>query len=100
MFVVGVGGGGFQTLNGAVIAHSADPAYYGRVMSLTFLAFALFSVVALPIGYLADATSERATLGTMGVLAALVVVAYTLLSRTTPAKSSGGPALASVSGGK
>lgn len=100
MFIVGVGGGGFQTLNGAVIAHSADPAYYGRVMSLTFLAFALFSVVALPIGYLADATSERATLGVMGVLAGLVVVAYALLSRSTKSRSPGGTAVVSPGGGK
>ena len=100
MFIVGLGGGGFQTLNGAVIAHLADPAYYGRVMSLTFLAFALFSVVALPIGLLADATSERATLAVMGVLAGAVVVAYVLLSRATRAESPGGTAVVAPGGGQ
>lgn len=82
MFVVGFGGGGFQTLNGAVIAHSAEPAYYGRVMSLTFLAFAAFGVIALPLGFLADQVGERATLGVMGAMAGAVVVGFFVLSRS------------------
>jgi predicted MFS family arabinose efflux permease len=47
MFFVGAAGGGFQTLNGALVSHLADPAYFGRVVSLTFLAFAASSVVAI-----------------------------------------------------
>lgn len=74
MLLMGVAAGVFQTLNGAVIAHLADPAYFGRVMSLTFLAFAGFGIAALPIGFLADAFGERAVLGIMGLGVVVVVV--------------------------
>lgn len=66
MFAVGVGTGGFQTLNGAVILKLTDVAYYGRVMSLTMLAFAGFGLMALPIGVVADLAGERAILAIMG----------------------------------
>jgi MFS family permease len=81
MFVLGFGGGGFQTLNGAIVSHITDPAYFGRVVSLTFLAFAAFGVVAYPVGLLADAIGERATLVLMGSAACLVVAAFALVGR-------------------
>jgi len=74
MLLMGVAAGVFQTLNGAVIAHLAEPAYFGRVMSLTFLAFAGFGIAALPIGFLADAFGERAVLAVMGTGVVAVVV--------------------------
>jgi MFS family permease len=74
MLLMGIAMGVFQTLNGAVIAHLADPAYFGRVMSLTFLAFAGFGIAALPVGFLADAFGERATLAVLGGGVVLVVV--------------------------
>ena len=67
MFVIGACSGGFQALNAAVIARHVAPAYIGRVMSLTLLAFAGFGLMALPFGILADAVGERATLGVMAV---------------------------------
>lgn len=82
MFLIGIGSGGFQTLNGAIISHITDPAYFGRVISLTFLAFAAFGVVALPIGVLADAIGERATLGVMGVFVCAIVAAFAVFGRT------------------
>jgi MFS family permease len=75
MFFVGAGAGGFQTLNGALISHLTDPAYFGRVMSLTFLAFAISSIVALPVGLLADSIGERVTI----VASGLAVLALVLL---------------------
>ncbi len=81
MFVLGIGAGGFQTLNGAIVSHITDPAYFGRVVSLTFLAFAAFGVVALPVGLLADAIGERATLTLMGGLACLIVGVFALVGR-------------------
>ncbi|HTO53786.1 MAG TPA: MFS transporter [Myxococcota bacterium] len=62
MVLVGVGFGGFQTLNAAVIVQNTEPAYFGRVFSLSMLAFAGVSLVGLPVGFLADAIGERTTL--------------------------------------
>lgn len=82
MFLLGFGAGGFQTLNGAIVSHITDVAYFGRVISLTFLAFAAFGVVALPIGVLADAIGERATLGMLGVAVCTVVTAFAVFGKT------------------
>lgn len=46
---------------------------YGRVMSITMLAFSGTGLVALPIGLLADAIGERGTLMAMGAGVCLVV---------------------------
>jgi predicted MFS family arabinose efflux permease len=67
MFFVGLSSGAFQTLNNAVIVREASTEYYGRVMSLTMMAFALFGIVALPIGFIADEVGERPTLVAMGI---------------------------------
>jgi hypothetical protein len=75
MLLVGVGFGGFQTLNAAVIVHATEPAYFGRVFSLSMLAFAGVSLASLPVGVLADAIGERTTLA----LLAAVVVAIAFL---------------------
>lgn len=96
MVVVGVGSGAFQTLNGAVIIRESDPRYFGRVMSLTFLAFAGFGLMGLPIGFFADAYGERVTLALMGVVVAALVVLMTAIllrlpaQRTVPAGAPGG----------
>lgn len=66
MFFIGAGSGGFQSLSSAVIVREADPAYIGRVMSLTMLAFGFFGLMALPVGFMADAIGERAALLTTG----------------------------------
>lgn len=66
MFLVGAGSGGFQSLSGAVIVKEADPAYIGRVMSLSMLAYGFFGLTSLPVGLLADAIGERLTLAALG----------------------------------
>jgi MFS family permease len=74
MFFVGIGFGGFQTLNAAVIVQVTEPAYFGRVFSLSMLAFAGVSLMSLPVGILADAIGERATLATLsGVVLAIAL---------------------------
>jgi len=85
MFVVGFGSGGFQTLNGAIVSHITEHEYFGRVMSLTFLAFAMSSIVALPIGFFADAAGERTTLILMGGLVCAVTAAFWILERALSA---------------
>lgn len=67
MLLVGATSGGFHALNGAVIARKTDPVYMGRVMSLSLLSFAGFSLTALPLGILADRFGERTVLFGMGV---------------------------------
>ena len=82
MFFVGAGSGGFQALNGAVIARHTEPAYIGRVMSLVIMAFAGFGIMGLPYGMLADWTSERQTLFTMAsIVVGLCVVLGAPLAR-------------------
>ncbi len=74
-FAVGATNGGFQTLSSAVVIHATQPAYMGRVMSLTMLAFAGFGLMSLPIGFMADAVGERASLAGMGVAVCAIVAA-------------------------
>ena len=75
MFIVGAGSSIFQMLNNALIMQESDPAYYGRVMSLTMLAWGFNSLAGYPIGLFADASGERAALLVMGVLVVGAVVA-------------------------
>ena len=98
MFGVGAGSGGFQTLNGAVIAREIEPEYMGRVMSLVILAFAGFGLMALPYGVLADRIGERQTLLTMGcVVLGLCTVLGAALAREY-ARVDGAPEQAPDSG--
>ncbi len=76
MFAVGVASGAFQTLNGALVAKVTDPEYFGRVISLTFFAFAAFGLMALPIGAVADIIGERTTLAIMGAVVCGVVAVF------------------------
>jgi predicted MFS family arabinose efflux permease len=80
MFFVGMGFGGFQSLNGAVIVRACEPAYFGRVFSLTMLAFAGFGLMGLPIGLLADLLGERGALRAMagGVVLVCAIAALRL----------------------
>jgi predicted MFS family arabinose efflux permease len=84
MVLVGATSGGFHALNGAVVARETDPAYMGRVLSLTFLAFAAFSLSALPLGMLADAYGERRVLLGMGVAVAGVAAWMSALVARSP----------------
>lgn len=84
MFVVGVGSGAFQTLNGALVAQTSSPEYFGRVLSLTFLAFAGFGIVAIPVGIAADAFGERPVLVTQGVLVSAAMALFLLVAARLP----------------
>jgi MFS family permease len=79
MVLVGIFTGGFQTLSGAVVIHETDPAFVGRVMSLTLMAFGGFGLVALPVGILGDYIGERATLTLLGVTVCGVVLVLRLV---------------------
>jgi hypothetical protein len=57
-----------------------DPAFFGRVMSLTMTAFGLQMIVGFPAGALADQIGERTTLALLGMLCFVIVVLGTLSS--------------------
>ena len=63
---LGPGLSGFMLVNNALIMANTDPRYFGRVMSLTMLAWGLQGAFSLPFGALADAFGERAMLFTTG----------------------------------
>lgn len=96
MVLLGLGSGAFQTLNGAVIIRECNPRFFGRVMSLTFLAFAGFGLVGLPIGFIADAIGERTTLAGMGVVVMAITVSLTSVLLRIPPEPVRGPAPAVV----
>jgi MFS family permease len=84
MFLVGAAGGGFQTLNGVLVSHRTNPAYFGRVVALTFLAFAVSSLVALPFGALADRIGETETILASGIAVSALALLFAAAGRTTP----------------
>ena len=84
MLVVGIGFGGLQSLNAAVIVRATEPAYFGRVFSLTMLAFAGVSLMGLPVGALADAIGERTALGFLAAVVVAIAVTVSTRLRITP----------------
>jgi MFS family permease len=88
MFFVGAGSSVFQMLNNALVMQESDPAYYGRVMSLTMLAWGFNGLAGWPFGMLADAVGEKPTLVVMGVLV-IVMVTLTSAARTFFGRSRG-----------
>ncbi len=77
MFLLGIGASMFQMINNALIMKEADPAYHGRVMSLTMLGWGFNSLVAWPFGLFADRAGERETLLLMAALVLSVTAATT-----------------------
>lgn len=77
MLFLGVGTSGFQVLNLAVALRAAEVAYMGRIASLTMMAMSLSSIMALPMGWLADEVGDRPVFIGMGsgVLVVAVVLA-------------------------
>ena len=85
MIVFGPGLTGFMLTSSALLMANTERAYYGRVMSLTLIAFGLQGTLALPIGVLADAIGERETLALEGSLVlAMTVIAHGRLPRLGP----------------
>ncbi len=72
--LIGAASSGFQMLNNVNLMERSDPEFFGRVMSVTMMAFGLNSMAAFPIGILADNLGERAALGGLSVVCLAVVV--------------------------
>lgn len=78
MVFVGFGSTGFQMLNNALWMSECDPAYYGRVMSLSMIAWGSQGLASLPYGALADAIGERETIAVMGLAEFALMAAVAL----------------------
>jgi MFS family permease len=64
----------FQALNATMVMSASDPRYYGRVMSVNMMTFALMPLGTVPIGFIADmiGSVDIASLTLLGVQAAQV----------------------------
>lgn len=74
MVFVGASSSAFQALNNSLVLSIADVEYHGRVQSLIMLSFTGFGLVALPMGWLADAYGIRPTMTGMGILVTISVL--------------------------
>jgi MFS family permease len=74
MVIVGGSSSAFQAMNNSQALVIADVEYHGRVQSLIMLAFTGFGLMALPMGFLADAYGIRETMAGMGVIVGICVV--------------------------
>ena len=82
--VVGAASSGFQMLNNVNLMERSDPAYFGRVMAVTMMAFGLNSIFSFPVGLIADAVGERTTLAALSLACLVVVVAGLVAIRAIP----------------
>ncbi len=73
LLAVGLFATSFQTLNNTMLMAETKPEYYGRVMSVYMLTFALFPLMSYPLGVVADVISGQATFALMGLLIACFV---------------------------
>lgn len=85
--LIGASSSGFQMLNNVNLMERTDPAYFGRVMSVTMMAFGFNSIVAYPIGAVADRIGERATLAGLACACMAVVIAGVVAMRAVPKKA-------------
>jgi predicted MFS family arabinose efflux permease len=82
--IIGASSSGFQMLNNVNLMERTDPIYFGRVMAVTMMAFGFNSVVAYPIGAIADQIGERTTLAGLACICLSAVVAGVIALRSGP----------------
>ena len=75
---LGIGRSGFMLMNNSLLMSTARPMFYGRVMSLTMMAFGTQALLAPVWGVLADSIGVRETLFAVGVIAAVMVAMTTI----------------------
>ena len=81
VIVVGFAFTGYQTLNSTMLMAEADPEYYGRVMSLMMMTFSGMSLMAAPLGILADAIGPAETFAAEGGVIIVVLLVLGLANR-------------------
>lgn len=76
--LVGASSSGFQMCNQVNLMQRTDPAFFGRVMSLTMTAFGLQMAVGFPAGAVADVAGERGTMIGLAIVSlAIVAIGWT-----------------------
>jgi len=70
----------YMTLNTTILQLQADPAYLGRVMSISMMTFGLMPLGALPMGAIAQGFGAPVAASIGGGLAAAFVVGLTILT--------------------
>ena len=72
--VLGTATTGYQTLNNTMVMGESDPEYYGRVMSINMLTFAVMPLISAPLGVLADVIGADHTFALLGVVILVIMV--------------------------
>ncbi|WP_419845753.1 MFS transporter [Candidatus Poriferisocius sp.] len=81
LFVLGGAATTFQTTNMSMSLLLSEPVYHGRVQSLVMISFSAQSLIAFPLGALADQIGLREMHGYMAAATVLVVVYSVLAGR-------------------
>lgn len=71
----------FQTLGQALLVSLSEAGFHGRIQSLVNLSFGAFGIVALPLGWLADALGLRVAIAAMGGGVLISMGVFILISR-------------------
>jgi MFS family permease len=79
LFFVGLASNAFWALNNTMLLDVSDKAYYGRVMSVYMLSWAVMPFVALPESALADRFGVQALVAGIGVTLIVVALAAVML---------------------
>jgi len=89
--LVGASSSGFQMCNQVNLMQKTDPAFFGRVMSLTMTAFGLQMAVGFPAGAVADVIGERGTMIGLAAGCLAIVAAGWTTSRSIRHAAEAGP---------
>ncbi len=73
LLLVGFCWAAYTALNSTLIMSNADPRFYGRVMSVYLLTFAVTPLGALPMSWISDHIGAPLTIAAAGALVALIV---------------------------
>ncbi|MCY3632480.1 MAG: MFS transporter [bacterium] len=99
LFFLGGAATTFQTANMSMSLLLAEPVYHGRVQSLVMIAFSAQSLVAFPLGALADQIGLREMHGYMAAATVLVVVWSVIAGRSARRETEASRAQAQTAGG-
>ena len=96
LFFLGGAATTFQTTNMSMSLLLAEPVYHGRVQSLVMIAFSAQSLVAFPLGALADQIGLRQMHGYMAAATVLVVVWSVIAGRKARRQTEAAAALSAT----
>lgn len=76
--VVGAASAGYMSLNNGLIMNATPREYHGRVMSVYMMTWSLMPIASLPAGSLADQIGAPVTVGGMGLILLLSIIALSI----------------------